>query len=179
MATVNEIMALDIEDFFQYVKCIQYGYQDRFGKLHLASDKDFAVVDYYFSSPEEIVKNNCCWCWDLAEFIKLYCMRHDIVCNSYFMEYYSDDLHQTHTQVFLCNQGRWIAAPDNCLGLPFGTPSFDELDSCVKWFVNLFTVYFMSVLNGKYDESNLLIKEYTCTFSAGTSDEEYLSQIRQ
>ena len=51
MATVNEIMALDIEDFFQYVKCIQYGYQDRFGKLHLASDKDFAVVDYYFSSP--------------------------------------------------------------------------------------------------------------------------------
>lgn len=78
MTTVNEIMALDIEDFFQYVKCIQYGYQDRFGKLHLASDKDFAVVDYYFSSPEEIVKNNCCWCWDLAEFIKLYCMRHDM-----------------------------------------------------------------------------------------------------
>lgn len=176
---LDDIMVMDIERFFQYVKSIQYGYKDCFGNLHLAHDKDFTVQDYSFSSPEEIVKNNCCWCWDLAELIKLYCIRNSIACKSYFMEYLSDDLHQTHTQIFINYQKKWSAAPDNCLGLPFGSPCFDELEACVKYFVNLFTDYLKSVLKEKYEEANLLVKEYTCTFSAGISDEEYLSKIRQ
>lgn len=178
MTTFDEIMSLDIEAFFEYVKSLQYGYQDKFGEIHIASDKDFAVKDYSFSSPEEIVKTNCGWCWDLAEFIKLYCTRHGIICRSYFMEYFSNELHQTHTQVFLYSQGKWSAAPDNCLGLIFGTPSFNELEDCVQWFLSLFTGYLMSVLKEKYDKENLLIKEYTCSFSAGISDDEYLSQVR-
>lgn len=176
---IDNIMTMDIESFFQYVKSIQYGYKDHLGKLHLANDQDFTIQDYSFSSPEEIVKNNCCWCWDLAELIKSYCARHNLTCKSYFMEYLSDNLHQTHTQVFLRYQGKWSAAPDNCLGLQFGSPSFDELESCIRWFVRLFTDYLKSVLKEKYEETNLFVKEYTCTFSAGISDEEYLLQIRQ
>lgn len=175
----ENIMAMEINCFFRYVKSIRYGYKDRSGKLHFAGDKDFIVREYSFSSPDEIVQNNCCWCWDLAEFIKLYCAKHDYICKSYFMEYLSDDLHQTHTQVFLYYQGKWSAVPDNCLGLPFGTPGFDELGPCVEWFAGLFTDYLKSVLKEQYDGKNLLVKEYTCTFSAGISDEEYLSQMRQ
>lgn len=177
--TIDNIMSMDTERFFQYVKSIPYGYKDCYGKLHFVTDRDFAVQGYSFSSPEEIIKNNCCWCWDLAELIKLYCARHDLTCKSYFMEYLSNDLHQTHAQVFLRYQGKWSAAPDNCLGLQFGTPTFDELELCVKWFVNLFKDYLKSVLKEKYTEENLLLKEYTHTFSAGISDEEYLLQIRQ
>ena len=179
MAALDEIMSLDIESFFGYVKSLRYGYQDQSGNIHLASDKDFAVKNYSFSSPEQIVNNNCCWCWDLAELIKLYCAKHGIICRSYFMEYLSDDLHQTHTQVFLYSRGKWSAAPDNCLGLSFGVPGFDELESCVKWFEGLFTDNLRSVLKEKYDKSALLVKEYTNVFSAGISDEEYLSQVRQ
>ena len=179
VATLDEIMSLDIEAFFEYVKSLQYGYRDKFGGIHIASDKDFAEKAYSFSSPEEIVKNNCCWCWDLAEFIKLYCTRHGIICRSYFMEYFSNELHQTHTQVFLYSQGKWSAAPDNCLGLVFGTPSFNELEDCVQWFLSLFTGYLMSILKEKYDMKNLFVKEYTCAFSAGISDDEYLSQVRK
>ena len=178
VSRLDDIMAMDIESFFQYVKSIRYGYKDQSGKLHFASGKDFTVRDYSFSSPEEIVENNCCWCWDLAELIKLYCARHGLTCKSYFMEYLSETLHQTHTQVFLYCQGKWSAAPDNCLGLPFGTPGFDELDGCVKWFVSMFTDFLKSVLKEEYEEANLFVKEYTCAFSAGISDEEYLSQIR-
>ena len=176
---LDNIMAMDISSFFRYVKSIQYGYKDCFGRIHLANDEDFIVKNYSFSSPEEIVKNNCCWCWDLAEFIKLYCARHGYTCKSYFMEYLSDNLHQTHTQVFLHHQGKWSAAPDNCLGLQFGTPAFNELELCVKWFTSLFTDYLKSVLKGNYKEIHLLVKEYTCTFSSGISDEDYLLQIRQ
>lgn len=179
METLDDIMSLDIEPFFQYVKTIRYGYKDQSGKLHFAEDKDFSLWDYSFSSPEEIVNNNCGWCWDLAELIKEYCLRHGVKCSSYFMEYLSDDLHQTHTQVFLCYEGKWIAAPDNCLGLEFGSPGFNNLKQCVEWFVCMFTDFLQSVLKGKYDESKLLVKEYTCSFSAGISDENYLIRIRQ
>lgn len=179
MATLNEIMSLDIDKFFQYVGNIRYGYKDRSGNLHFADDKDFTVKDYSFSSPEEIVDNNCCWCWDLAEFIKGYCFRYGIECRSFFMEYLSNDLHQTHTQVFLRYQSKWIAAPDNCLGLPFGDPSYDDLESCIKWFLGLFTDFLRSVLKDKYNEANLLVKEYVCSFSAGISEDDYLIKIRQ
>ena len=149
MATLDEIMSLDIQSFFGYVQSIRYGFRDRSGKLHFAEDKDFSAWDYSFSSPEEIVNNNCCWCWDLAEFIKEYCFRHSVECSSYFMEYLSDDLHQTHTQVFLRYQGKWIAAPDNSLGLQFGSPGFDELKPCVEWFVRMFTDFLGSLYKGK------------------------------
>lgn len=176
---LDDILSMDTESFFRYVASIPYGYKDCFGKLHYASDADFTVENYSFSSPEEIVKNNCCWCWDLAELVKLYCARHGLACKSYFMEYLSGSLHQMHTQVFLRCQGKWSAAPDNCLGLSFGTPCFDELEPCVTWFVSMFTDYLKSVLKENYAAANLLVKEYTRTFPAGISDEEYLSMVRQ
>lgn len=86
------------------------------------------------------------------------------------MEYLSDNLHQTHTQVFLHYQGKWSAAPDNYLELQFGNPNFDELESCVKWFINLFTDYLKSVLKENYEETHLFVKEYTCTFQVDTRD---------
>lgn len=179
MIRLEDIIALDTESFFNYIKSIPYGYKDHSGKIHLAEDKDFSVKDYSFSSPEEIVQNNCAWCWELMELIKVYCAWHELPYKSYFLEYISDDLHQTHTQVFLQYQGKWCAAPDNCLGLELGTPCFDELQACVDWFVNLFTDYLKHVLKEKYNANKLLVKEYTCTFCSGITDEEYLSLIRK
>ena len=179
MPSLDSVLAMNIEEFFRYVKSIQYGYKDRSGNLHISDDEDFAVQDYSFSSPEEIVKNNCCWCWDLAELIRLYCKEHGVPHRAYFMEYLSGELHQTHTQVFLCYQGKWSAAPDNCLGLEFGTPAFGDTEACVAWFASLFTDYLQSVLNEKYDAGKLTVKEYSCTFAPGISDDEYLSRIRQ
>ena len=179
MATFEDIMGLDIQAFFRYVATIRYGYQDKSGKLHFTDDEDFAVRDYAFSSPEEVVKNNCGWCWDLAELIRVYCARHALSCRSWFMEYLSDELHQTHTQVFLHFNGKWCPAPENSLGLQLGSHGFDELAPCVRWFTDWFTDYLRSVLKDKFDETKLLVKEYTRTFSSGITDEEYLLQIRQ
>ncbi len=65
------------------------------------------------------------------------------------------------------------------MGLPFGYPCFDDLKPCVEWFVSMFTDFLRSVLKEKYDESNLILKEYTCSFPAGLSDEDYLIKIWQ
>lgn len=58
MAALDSVIAMNTEDFFRYVKSIRYGYQDRSGRLHFIEDEDFAVQDYSFSSPEEIVNNS-------------------------------------------------------------------------------------------------------------------------
>ena len=179
MTAMEDVMKLDTEAFFRYVESIRYGYQDQAGQLHFTGDEDFSVREYAFSSPEDVVKNNCGWCWDVAELIKVYCARHGMLCRSWFMEYFSDELHQTHTQVFLYLDGKWCPAPDNSIGIRLGEHSFDELELSVKWFVGWFTDHLRSVLRDKYDEAHLLIKEYTCTFSRGITDDEYLFQIRQ
>ena len=43
----------------------------------------------------------------------------------------------------------------------------------------MFTDFLRSVLKEKYDEANLLVKEYTCSFTAGISEEDYLIKIRK
>ena len=179
MPTFDDIMSLDVTAFFRYVEIIRYGYQDKSGQLHFVDEENFSVHDYAFSSPEDVVKNNCGWCWDVAELIKLYCANHNIPCRSWFMEYFSDDLHQTHTQVFVHFQGKWCPAPDNSLGLQLGEHGYNELEPCVEWFADFFREHLQSVLGDKYDEAHLLLKEYTRTFSSGITDEEYLLQIRQ
>lgn len=179
MTAIEDIMKLDVEAFFQYIETIRYGYRDQSGQLHFPEDEDFAVREYAFSSPEDVVKNNCGWCWDVAELIKVYCAGHGLPCRSWFMEYFSEELHQTHTQVFLHFHGKWCPAPDNSIGIRLGEHGFDELDLCVSWFTGFFTDYLKSVLKDKFNEANLLIKEYTRAFAPGITDEEYLSQIRQ
>ena len=179
MTTIEEVMQLDIEAFFRYVETIRYGYRDQSGRLHFTQDEDFTVQDYAFSSPEDVVQNNCGWCWDVAELTKRYCAEHGIPCRSWFMEYFSDELHQTHTQVFLQFNGNWCPAPENSLGLRLGERGFAALEQSVQCFTDWFTEYLRSVLRDKFDAKYLLIKEYTRTFARGITDEEYLSQIRQ
>ena len=179
MASFEDIMGLEIPAFFRYVATIRYGYQDRAGQLHFTDDADFTVQDYAFSAPEDVVKNNCGWCWDVAELTRRYCAEHAIPCRSWFMEYFSDDLHQTHTQAFLYYDGKWCPAPENSLGFHLGEHGFAELAQSVEWFADWFTDYLRSVLQDKFDAKYLLVKEYTRTFARGITDEEYLSQIRQ
>ena len=95
------------------------------------------------------------------------------------MEYFSEDLHQTHTQVVVFYRGNWCPAPDNSIGIRLGEHGYADLDACVQWFVGWFTDYLRSVLREKFNESRLLVKEYTRTFSRGITDDEYLLQIRQ
>lgn len=74
------------------------------------------------------------------------------------MEYRSEELHQTHTQVFALYKGKWCPMPDNSLGIKLGEHSFDELDSSIQWLVGFFTDYLKAVLKDRYDQSKLLVK---------------------
>lgn len=179
MRDYNEVMGMDMESFFQFVAAIPYGYHDPSGQLHFPEDVDFKEHEYAFSSPEDVVENHCGWCWDIAELIRTYCAKNNLNCRSWFMEYRSEQLHQTHTQVFLLFQGKWCPAPDNSLGLQLGKPHFDQLELCVNWFKDLFKDHLRSVLQDQFDEAHLLVKEYTCTFPKGISDDEYLLRIRK
>lgn len=117
---------------------------------------------YVFSSPEEVVKNNCGWCWDVANLIKAYCDGNHIENKCVFLEYRSPELHQTHTQVFVSYNGKWCEAPDNSSPLSLGDSAYEEAEVCIRNFAEMFTDYLKSVLGDKYDKACLMIRE--CAF---------------
>ena len=152
----TEIMMLSPDLFFSYVASIRYGYKDQQGNLHFQDEENFTVHDYSFSSIEEVVENNCAWCWEMAELTKQYCIRN-----------------------FMLYQEKWCPTPDNSLGIKLGEHGFSDLNESVQWFKGFFTDYLKAVLKDRYDEKKLLLKEYICEFPKGITDNEYLNRIRQ
>ncbi len=183
LRSLDKVLQLEIHAFFDYIKTIRYGYRDRKGCVHVmeVSDdysKQEECFAYVFSSPEEVVKDRCGWCWDVANLIVCYCRAHGLEYKSYFMEYCSETFHQTHTQVFVHYDGLWYEAPDNSSPVTFGSVGFSDLQKCVLAFSGEFVGYLKSVLQGDYDEKYFLLKEYSCEIRRGISDGEYLALVR-
>lgn len=183
MKTWKEVLQLNIRAFFEYVRGISYGYRDAEGKIHhLEVSEDYRKERgnsvYAFSSPEQVVAQNCAWCWDVAELIRCWCEFHALPCKSVFMEYLSPELHQTHVQVFVRFEGRWYEAPDNTSPVPFGSRGFERAEDCIADFVSAFTAYLKGTLKQAYDEKKLTVKEFHCRIPAGISDEVYLELLR-
>lgn len=176
--TLKKITKFGLSDFFDYIKTINYGCKDKDGKIHI-NQENFSNIAYSFSSPEEVVKNNCGWCWDIANLIKYYCKEDNIEHKTYFMEYLDTDFHQTHTQVILKMNNEWFLAPDNLLDITFGQNGFLSPNECIMNIVASFTDFLRHALKEKYEAGNLLLKEFTCAIPSGISDEEYLSLVRK
>lgn len=175
---MKETYERNVFDFSEWVKTIRYGYMDAEGKLHFEGDPDFAAYRYVFSSPEQVAKNLCGWCWDVANLITEYCKAQGMRYQCLFMEYFTDELHQTHTQVFTEFGGKWYAFPDNSAPEKFGEKGFERLEDCVADFVGQFEAYLKYVLKERYDPQNLLLKEITKPIPVGISDDAYLQLAR-
>ena len=175
---LQAVLSMDMEPFFEHVKAIPYRYQDRAGALHFEGDPDFRDHEYRFSTPAEVAVNRCGWCWDVANLIGAYCAHHGIEHVTLFLEYFSPELHQTHTQVFLERNRMWCPAPDNSAVFSLGDGGRGSYDACRENYVQTFREYLQSVLKERYDESRLLTKPITVPIPGGIGDEEYLSLAR-
>ena len=60
---LDDILSLHLNEFFDYISSIRYGYKDQNNNLHFLGDEDFKKYQYSFSTPEQIIHNNCGWCW--------------------------------------------------------------------------------------------------------------------
>ena len=91
MKSLNAVLRLPADEFFGYIRGIDYGYMDAEGVVHRISPEDNCAdqngAPYRFSSPEQVVRNNCGWCWDIAELIRLWCERNSIEYKCVFLEY--------------------------------------------------------------------------------------------
>lgn len=174
----DAILSLEIRPFFDYVQTIRYGYQDRRGTLHLAEEPDFAIQDYIFSSPEEVIANSCGWCWDVANLISVYCTRRGIEHQTVFLEYHTHQLHQTHTQVFLKWNNMWYPAPDNSAAFSFGDGGCADLAACCGAYADAFRTWLREVLGDRFDGSQLLVKPISVPIPAHISDDAYLALVR-
>ena len=175
---MEAVYRLNIYEFADLIKTIRYGYMDVNGELHFPEDPDFHMHQYVFSSPEQVLKNKCGWCWDVANLITEYCKAQGLKYHCLFMEYFTEDLHQTHTQVFTEHAGKWYAFPDNSAQEKFGEKGFDLLSDCVADFVGRFEAYLKYVLKDAYNKEKLLLQEVSGSVPSGITDEAYLAFAR-
>lgn len=61
----------------------------------------------------------------------------------------------------------------------FDENCYDEFETCINDFVNLFKNYLKNLLGNKYVSSNLLVKDITKPLISGMSVEEYLETARK
>ena len=94
------------------------------------------------------------------------------------MEYFTEDLHQTHTQVFTEYAGKWYVFPDNSAQEEFGRKGFDLCSDCMTDFVGQFEAYLKYALKDAYDKEKLFLHEISGSVPSGITDEEYLAFAR-
>ena len=58
---LDDILSLHLDEFFDYVRSIRYGYKDQNNDLHFLTDEDFKKYEYSFSTPGQIIHNDCGW----------------------------------------------------------------------------------------------------------------------
>ncbi len=66
METLTRVLKYGTNYFFNFIHNIDYGYMDVKGKIHRISPNDDYSKQggepYVFSSPDQVVANNCGWC---------------------------------------------------------------------------------------------------------------------
>ena len=177
--TLNDVLSLSLSDFLKYIKTVDYGYKDLYGKIHIGKDFDLAAYPYTFSSPAEVVSNNCAWCWDICELIRDYCSYHGIPVSVWFYEFNDNEIHQTHTQAFIELEQLWYPFPDN--SDPHSIEDFQgkALDEVCKEFQGYFIDFIQHICQSTPKTNGFIFNEYDRRLKAGMSDEEVLSLLRK
>ena len=89
METLTRVLKYGTNDFLNFIRNIDYGYMDVKVKIHRISQNDDYSKQggepYVFSSPDQVVANNCGWCWDVAELIRLWCQTNNVECKYIFL----------------------------------------------------------------------------------------------
>ncbi|MBQ9535405.1 MAG: hypothetical protein IJU78_06150 [Clostridia bacterium] len=176
---MKAVYSLSLSDFLAYLKTVDYGYKDVNGVIHTGEEFDFEKYPYAFSSPAEVTANSCAWCWDICELIRDYCRHNGIPVSTWFYEYQSGAIHQTHTQAFIKTEGQWYPAPDNSdphLLSDFTGKRYDEV---IKEFQGYFRDFIRHITGGEADESRFLFREYGGGLKSGMSDEDVLRHLRE
>lgn len=179
---LSTVLSLNLEDFFAYVKTIPYGYQDQTGGIHVLVEEgcfDPEAYPYAYSTPEEVVTNNCGWCWDVCQLTQAYCRANRYPCKTCYMEYYDPEKqqHQTHTQCFAQIDGRWIACPDNSDPEFYDFQPTSSLDELLAEDAQYFFAFCASLF-GPLDPAHQLVKAYNLSFPHGMTDDDLMQAIR-
>ncbi len=96
-----------------------------------------------------------------------------------FLEYHSEELHQTHTQCFAEVEGLWYALPDNSSGLGWeDLTGHATTDGAVEAFLDSFVQYLRYVTGERYDGRRLLWRRFAFAITEAMGDEEYLDTVR-
>ena len=176
---LDRILDLNIFDFFSIVQTIRNGYKDTENQYHYEEDYDFYDYEYQVSSPNEVIDNNCGWCFDISNLIHAYCDYNDLEHTSLYIEYDEDSNYISQIKDFIQYKDQWYFAPDNSIKETFGFIAYPTKEACVQSFIDDFKSYLEYYLKDKYNADRLNINQFNYMFTKGNTFETCLDLIHK
>ncbi|MDD3048814.1 MAG: hypothetical protein PHQ89_02335 [Bacilli bacterium] len=143
------------EEIMNYMNKIDYGWIGNNSNENNLVDKSFSD-NYFLQSPKQVLKSKVGICWDQVELERFYFKNYNNV-KTYFICHYDGDKCPTHT--FLTyekgNKYYWF---EHSFPKYRGVHEFNNIKDLLKTVKQNFIE---TDLNNKYEERNLLIREYT------------------
>lgn len=144
-----------IDEIIKEMGKINYGYKDKYNKIHEGVDEMFAL-NYVLETPDEVINNKIGVCWDQVELERMLFEKYKIKFNTYFIVHYDNDKCPTHT--FLIyeenNHYYWF---ENSWEIFRGIHKYNSLNDALIDIKNKFIKY---ELNNNYNSMNLCIYKY-------------------
>ncbi len=144
----------DIESFFNSIKNIKYGWQDKRGNFHASLKDGNFKKDYKMQKTDDILKNNYAICWEMCELQrKFFKEKHLKVKNIFVMLKNSHGECHTFTVFYLNNYWYWFEASWE---KQKGIHQFNSLAEILDFYRDNFSDF----AKKGYDKKNLVFYEY-------------------
>ena len=145
-----------IEEIFNKMEKIKYGYVDCSNNVHKMVDDVFSKL-YILQSPLDLEKSKYGVCWDQVELERYYFEKNKILFKTYFIVHYDNDKCPTHTFLVYENNQKYYWFEHSWEKFR-GIKCYISLNSLLEDVRQRFIKY---ELNNNYVDNNLLIYEYS------------------
>lgn len=147
----------DVNEIMEKMKDIKYGWIDKKNVIHSVVDELFSG-NYKLQSPKETIKNKVGVCWDQVE-LERYYFKNWTNVKTYFICHYDNNRCPSHTFLTYEKDEKYYWF-EHSWEKYRGIHEFNNKKELLKTVKNNFI---KSELNTKYNEKNLLIREYEKT----------------
>lgn len=157
-----------IQDFFNEIKNIEYGWHDKDGHIHesLKGAREGMILQ----DSETIVEDNHAVCWEMCELQREFFKRENIDYKNIFVYLNNPNRYAYHTFSIFQHQNRWYWLEASWINKK-GIHEFTSIKEIFDYFRNNFEDF----ARGEYDPKEVEFLEYD-DVKAGMNTTEFVTQ---
>lgn len=158
----------EIQDFFNEIKNIGYGWHDKDGNIHesLKGSKEGIILQ----DTDKIIEDNHAVCWEMCELQREFFQREKINFKNIFVYLNNPNRYACHTFTIFEHQNKWFWFEASWMNRK-GIHEFNSISEILDYFRD----HFEDFARGEYKREEVEFLEYD-NVTPGMNTEEFVSQ---